>query len=139
MPRPFSTGVTDTTRRAAVPDHPSSGAAPLILNEANRDDLLRSLKSLLWYDVGVERNGEGLTRALEQIRSWAPYCLGAQFSEPAGWILQNMLQTAYLITLAALRREESRGVHFRSDFPERDDKNWKRHSLLSRRILAEGG
>jgi len=96
------------------------------------DDLVRSLKSLLWYKVGVERVGSELESALLQLRAWMSLPLRSQFSDPRSWTVQNMLQTAYLITFAALRREESRGVHSRADFPERRDASWQRHTTLSR-------
>ena len=48
-----------------------------------------------------------------------------------------MLLTAYLITHSALRREESRGVHYRRDFPRRDDQHWKKHLLLSKEDLLK--
>jgi succinate dehydrogenase/fumarate reductase flavoprotein subunit len=43
--------------------------------------------------------------------------------------LKNLAQVAELITQAALDRRESRGAHFRSDFPETDDKKWQKHLL----------
>jgi L-aspartate oxidase len=45
----------------------------------------------------------------------------------SGWELQNLLLVSGLITRAALMREESRGVHLRTDFPNLDDHHWKRH------------
>jgi succinate dehydrogenase / fumarate reductase flavoprotein subunit len=47
-----------------------------------------------------------------------------------------MLDCAETIAVCALAREESRGAHSRRDFPERDDKNWLKHSLV--RHTAEG-
>jgi L-aspartate oxidase len=49
------------------------------------------------------------------------------FDEPAGWECQNMLTIALLMASSAELRRESRGVHFRSDFPTTDDKNFKKH------------
>ena len=43
--------------------------------------------------------------------------------------LKNMLELAYITTSASLFREESRGSHYRYDFPERDDENWMYHTL----------
>ena len=43
--------------------------------------------------------------------------------------LRNMLALAYVTTSASLFREESRGSHYRYDFPERDDDNWMYHTL----------
>jgi succinate dehydrogenase / fumarate reductase flavoprotein subunit len=44
--------------------------------------------------------------------------------------LGNMLKTAEVIALSALKREESRGAHYRSDFPERNDESWLKHTLI---------
>jgi L-aspartate oxidase len=95
-------------------------------------DLGTSLKSEMWRRVGIERVGPELRRTLEQIEEWVPYVLGASFANPTGWTLQNMMLMGYAVTLAALGREETRGVHFRSDFPERDDSRWRRHQDLRR-------
>ena len=54
------------------------------------------------------------------------YVLAQQFADPDGWELQNMLTVARVMIGAALRREESRGVHLRTDFPEQDDAHWQR-------------
>jgi succinate dehydrogenase/fumarate reductase flavoprotein subunit len=49
------------------------------------------------------------------------------FETPAGWQCQNMLTLALLMATDARTRKESRGVHFRQDYPEPDDKNFKNH------------
>ena len=43
--------------------------------------------------------------------------------------LENLVETAMATVVSAEARKESRGAHTRSDFPERDDKNWMRHTL----------
>ena len=103
-----------------------------VIGEVNQDDLRSSLKSLLWYKVGGERSGDELKSAVDQLRSWMPYCLGTQFTTAKSWSLQSMVQAAYLITLSALRRKESRGVHFRSDYPRTDDEAWRIHSTVTK-------
>jgi succinate dehydrogenase/fumarate reductase flavoprotein subunit len=100
-------------------------------------DLRMSLQSEMWRRVGIERTGEELRLTLRQIREWVPYVLGAEFAHPTGWTLQNMMLTGYAIALGALRREESRGVHFRADFPERDDARWGRHQDIRLSDLEE--
>ncbi len=50
-----------------------------------------------------------------------------RLTTPIEWRAFNLLTVARLIARAALRREESRGGHFRADFPERDDLHWKVH------------
>jgi L-aspartate oxidase len=95
-------------------------------------DIRNSLKSLMWRDVGVGRNGTSLSEASEQLTHWCRYVLPRQFSDPSGWELQNRLWTARLMIQAALAREESRGCHVRTDFPEIDDPGWNRHLTFSR-------
>ena len=66
----------------------------------------------------------GLTEAVTVLEraAAAPYA-----GTPDGWRLRNLVTVARLIARAALRREESRGAHFRADIPERDDIHWKVH------------
>jgi len=89
-------------------------------------DIRNSLKSLMWRAAGVQREGSQLREAAESIDAWCHYVLPRQFTDPEGWELQNMLTVARVMVAAALRREESRGVHLRSDFPEQDDRHWQR-------------
>ncbi len=100
-------------------------------------DVRVSLKSLMGRLAGVERNFDGLREAADSIRSFAAYVMPHQFDSVEGWELQNMLTTASCIVDAALERSESRGVHFRSDFPEVDDAHWRRH--LTIQIDVAGG
>ena len=88
-------------------------------------DIGNSLKSLMWRAVGVRRNGRQLAEALEMIDRWQRYVLVRQFSDDQGWKLQNMLTVARAMVRAALAREESRGVHFRIDFPKPDEDRWR--------------
>jgi len=75
----------------------------------------------------VRRNGPQLADAAQTIRRWCGYVLSRQLPDPEGWELQNMLTVASLMVEAALARSESRGVHLRTDFPQTDDANWRRH------------
>ncbi len=98
----------------------------------NLVDIRNSLASLMWRSVGVRRLPEKMEDALNSIEQWCHYVLPRQFSDPQGWELQNMLVVARLVIVAALQREESRGVHLRSDFPDQDDTNWRRHLTIRR-------
>ncbi len=95
--------------------------------QLDRDDIRNSLKSLMWRSAGVRRDAAGLAEAQEMIDHWCGYVLDRQFSEPAGWQLQNMLWVSRIMIAAAALREESRGVHLRVDFPSPDDEHWRRH------------
>ncbi len=90
-------------------------------------DIRNSLKSLMWRNVGVRRDADGLGEALEMINHWCRYVHARQYPDPAGWELQNMLCISRLMIQAALAREETRGCHIRNDFTEADDVHWKRH------------
>ena len=81
-------------------------------------DIRNSLRALMWRQVGVERAGGSLAEALETVEGWCRYVLPRQFAEPQGWQLQNMLEVARLMIRGAIERRETRGVHFRGDFPE---------------------
>ncbi len=62
------------------------------------------------------------------------------FDEAQGWECQNMLTVARTMAASALTRRESRGVHFRSDFPQTDEQNWRKHlSFTVNDPLAELG
>ncbi|MEL6896572.1 MAG: L-aspartate oxidase [Planctomycetota bacterium] len=100
-------------------------------------DVQASLKSLMGRLVGVQRDRDGLQEAAASIESFMAYVMPAQFTNEAGWELQNMLSTASLIVQSALAREESRGVHFRLDHPQPDDEKWRLH--LSTRVDQNGG
>jgi len=95
-------------------------------------DIRNSLKALMWRSVGVRRDGEGLREAADTIEHWCQYVLAQQFPRPSGWELQNMLCVARLMIQAASVREETRGCHVRTDFPERDDAHWNRHITFRR-------
>ncbi len=90
-------------------------------------DIRNSLQSLMWRDVGVNRNGADLAEAQRTIDQWCRYVLRRQFNDPTGWQLQNMLTVSRLMIAAALERSESRGVHYRGDYPRMDNAHWQRH------------
>ncbi len=103
------------------------------------EDLQASLRATMWYNVGVERDAKGLFDTLKKIRSWIRYALDRELEDPRGWELQNMLVVSLLVARQALLRQESRGVHFRTDYPERDETRWKRHAQITLdELLAEG-
>jgi L-aspartate oxidase len=102
-------------------------------------DVKSSLRSVMWRNVGIERTRERLEETREIIAFWSRYVMDKTFdaaisreTAAAGWELQNMLTVCSLITAAAYTRTESRGAHFRLDYPQRDDEHWRMHLLWRR-------
>ena len=118
------------THRTGEPPRPPPGV------RVNVQDIIYSLKSLMWRQMGVERDGAGLTDALAKIRFWSRAVATLGVNDPRSFELVNMLTVAYLATLGALAREESRGTHHRNDFPETRDA-WRKHTVLSP-VLDDG-
>jgi L-aspartate oxidase len=90
---------------------------------------LANLQELMWEKVGIVRDGAGLAEAALTLAMW-------QRSAPAptdrpSLELANLLLAARITTEAALLRQESRGAHYRTDFPETLD-SW-RHNIIFRR------
>jgi succinate dehydrogenase/fumarate reductase flavoprotein subunit len=92
-------------------------------------EIRRALKELTAATLLVVRDGAGLTRMVDEARRLRHDVLpGASFGDARSlaYLLEtdNLLLTAELMARAALAREESRGSHYREDFPERDDGRW---------------
>ena len=95
-------------------------------------DVRNSLRALMWRNVGITRKAQPLTEVQEIIRFWQSYVMDKVFDSPQGWECQNMLTVCLLMAQSALMRQESRGVHFRSDFPNTDDEHFKMHIEIVR-------
>ncbi|HEU4760016.1 MAG TPA: FAD-binding protein, partial [Dehalococcoidia bacterium] len=101
---------------------PTPGEMPPLNREA--------LQDLMWENVGIVRDAASLGRAKAALAAWQASL--PRPSDRPSHELADLLLCARLVTEAALLREESRGAHYRSDFPEpRDD--WRRHLVFRRR------
>ncbi len=105
-------------RRAAIPKVPSPAAAPVTELRVNLDDVTYSLKSLMWRQMGVVRSREPMLDALAKVDLWARAVERLAAPTIATHELLNMLTVARTAVTCALMREESRGVHHRSDHPK---------------------
>jgi L-aspartate oxidase len=94
------------------------------------------LQAVMWEKVGLFRDADGLSQALAYLeplwRAIVPAADGERPMRSDEWRAASLLTVGRLIARAALRREESRGAHFRTDFPVRDDARWKRR-IMERR------
>ena len=93
-------------------------------------ETLTKIRDLMWRNVGIMRNGKELAETIKQLEAINhPKC---EKSGRAGHELRNLHTLALVATRAALAREESRGSHYRSDFPFRNDEDFARHSALQK-------
>jgi L-aspartate oxidase len=95
--------------------------------QVNIQDVTYSLKSLMSRQLGIVRTGPGIADALDDISLWTRAMTLLAPPTPRTWELLNMLTVARLVGISALVREESRGVHYRSDHLE-EDPAWAAHT-----------
>jgi L-aspartate oxidase len=121
--------------RAAATDHAQDHSrSPDALSEDERERrapgsgevalaVRKRVKRLMWERVGIVRSRDSIKRVLWEFEQIA--------RAPLARASRNFLNVATLIARSALWREESRGAHFRTDFPARDDQRWRVHSIVS--------
>jgi L-aspartate oxidase len=93
---------------------------------------LPNLQSLMWDKVGIIRSGKSLKEAAGILAGWAS--LLPQPGDRPSYEMGNLVLCARLVTEAALLREESRGAHFRTDFPQTSPE-WQKHIVLQRNAI----
>ena len=98
------------------------------------------LKELMTRSFGIFRESQTMKSGLEKLRELSALYKGISVSDTEKNFNQavvrynelgNMLVVAHAVAIGALAREESRGSHFRTDFPKRDDSRFLRHSVTS--------
>jgi succinate dehydrogenase / fumarate reductase flavoprotein subunit len=101
----------------------------------------RSLQSLMMGDCATFRTAEGLDKALAGVRDLKDryknvflHNRGTRFNTDLleAMELRGLLDLGEGIALSAKLRQESRGAHFREDYPDRDDTNWLKHTLIQK-------
>lgn len=97
-------------------------------SRADAEQVIGEIQQLMWNKVGIVRTRQGLTEALQQLQAAAdklPKTASRRCCEA-----KNIHTAALLITRSALARLESRGAHYRTDYPEHDDARFKKHSIV---------
>lgn len=112
-----------------------------IESESDIQSVKNAIRETLWENVGIERSEEGLEITLQDLEligteigyhpttSKSPNTSHIEYLETL-----NMLATSWLITKSALIRTESRGGHYRSDYPDQNDDDWLNRVLLNKEL-----
>jgi len=130
--RPDPASVEASFGRALEPLSREEGIAPF--------GLTRRLKGAMWEGCGVVRDRDGLLEAWREVDELeaalvtvaVPGPVAANYAWQEALDLRNQLTVARAVLAAALTREESRGAHFRSDFPAADNHGWLRYVIVER-------
>ncbi len=108
----------------------------------NAFDLSNEMKSVMFRDVGIYRNEKEMQSALDKVHEMQKRFKEVRVSDTGkifntellnAWELGNMLEIAEVVAMSALNRKESRGGHSREDYPNRDDANWLKHTLVMKK------
>jgi L-aspartate oxidase len=117
-------------RSTRTRNHPETGHEPSPGTPEERSKLeeaIRQTQELMWRDAGVVRGASGLRQAIDKLT--AP-CHSPQENTRRSWEARNLRQISLLIARSALAREESRGAHYRTDFPAHNDQKFLKHSII---------
>jgi len=93
------------------------------------DASVSELQELMWKNVGIVRTGSGLKEAIKRLGE-----IGEKVSRPHSrreFEARNLQIVGMLVARSALAREESRGAHYRTDYPDHNDAKFKKHSVVT--------
>jgi L-aspartate oxidase len=111
--------------------HASMADAEPVRNPGAKNDVqafIEGIQQLMWNKVGIVRSRQSLTEAIQQLQA-SEEELPPQTSR-RNCEGRNIHTTALLIARSALARQESRGAHYRTDYPEHEDSRFKKHSIV---------
>ncbi len=122
-------------RQPAHKNNPGHKAGAAVAAAAEPDGpavegIIHGVQDLAWKEIGIVRNGSQLRQAIQQLERWRDRL--PPRSSRRNCEANNSYQTALLIARSALAREESRGAHYRLDFPSHDDAKFHKHSVIVR-------
>src|SRR5262252_5091155 len=101
--------------------------------DSGMKQVIGQMQDLMWQDVGIVRSDAGLKRAVDDLEKFA-----SQFNHPKtryAYEAQNIQTVGLLVARSALARKESRGAHYRVDFPSHDDAHYLKHSIVKGEVI----
>jgi L-aspartate oxidase len=96
--------------------------------DAGLEELIGKIQDLMWNDVGIVRTRKQMQSAIQQLEE-----LGPKLAHPhtrRSYEAANLQLAGLLVARSALAREESRGAHYRIDFPDHNDMKFLKHSVV---------
>lgn len=114
--------------QSAMRSGPTDRRVEPLYAEADFSGLRERLQQAMWEKAGLLRDASGLLAAQQSLDSLAEEL--PETTNRQGIELRNLLAVGEMIVASALAREESRGAHYRNDFPKRNDKQFGRHSVM---------
>ena len=138
---PFSNAVKKYFKENPEMVHEEKTRIESLIKEGsiNPIEFKNNLKKLMWEKVGIVRDEKNLNEALRQLQEMEKELNNLKVENKAQYNTElvtaleviNMVEIAILVVKSAILRRESRGAHFRSDFPESNDA-WKRSIVLNK-------
>jgi L-aspartate oxidase len=93
------------------------------------EEIIGRIQDAMWSDIGIVRTRIGMQRAIKTLEEIAPKL--AHPKTRRAHEASNLHLSALLVAQSALAREESRGAHYRMDYPDHDDRKFLKHSVIS--------
>ncbi|HEX3156356.1 MAG TPA: FAD-binding protein, partial [Candidatus Angelobacter sp.] len=133
----FGARAADTMiKEAKQTQHPASTEAETLKNSGAEIDVeafIHGVQQLMWNKVGIVRSRQGLTEAIQQLQALTQEL--PPETTRRNCEARNIHTTALLIARSALARLESRGAHYRTDYPGHDDAKFKKHSIVGEKAV----
>ena len=92
------------------------------------EEIIRQIQDVMWSDVGIVRTRQGMQKAVKTLEEMSPKV--AHPKTRRAYEASNLHLAALLLARSALAREESRGAHYRMEYPDHDDKKFLKHSVV---------
>ncbi len=112
------------------PHSPAAGKKSGTQEEPDPEGIIHGVQDLAWKEIGIVRMGSQLRQAIQQLERWRDRL--PPMTSRRNCEANNIYQTALLIARSALAREESRGAHYRLDYPVHNEVKFQKHSIITR-------
>jgi L-aspartate oxidase len=111
-----------------APNATSKPAVPRNGSSSETEKFIQKVQAMMWQHVAVVRDGKMLKQAVNDLTAMQEQL--PKSGDRRSYEAANILQTGLLIARSALAREESRGAHYRLDYPLKNDREFNRHSVV---------